>query len=45
MIYDNIINDSKKNINEYINSGNKINEKTILYITKNIYDINNKKII
>ena len=43
MIYDNIINDSKKNINEYINSGNKINEKTILYITKNIYDIYKKK--
>lgn len=43
MIYDNIINDCKKLINDYVNSGNKITEKTILSITKNVYDLYKKK--
>jgi len=43
MIYDNIINDCKKLINEHIDSGNKITEKTILYITKKVYDLYKKK--
>jgi putative phage-type endonuclease len=43
MIYDNIINDCKKYINEYIKDGNKINEQVILNITKKIYDLYKKK--
>jgi len=43
MIYDNIINDCKQIINEYIKDGNKINEKVILNITKKIYDLYKKK--
>ena len=43
MIYDNIINDCKKITNEYIESGNNINEKTILIITKKVYDLYKKK--
>ncbi len=43
MIYDNIINECKKLINEHIDSGNKINEKVILSITKKVYDLYKKK--
>ena len=45
MIYDNIINDCKKYINEYIKDGNNINEQVILNITKKIYDLYKKKIV
>jgi len=43
MIYDNIINECKKLINEHVDSGNKINEKVILSITKKVYDLYKKK--
>lgn len=38
MIYDNIINECKKHIIEHINSGNKINDKIIFTMSKNIYE-------
>jgi putative phage-type endonuclease len=43
MIYENIINDCKKFINDHIKEGNKINEKVILNITKKTYDLHKKK--
>ena len=43
MIYDNIINNCKKLINEHIENNNKITEKSLLNISKKVYDLHKKK--
>lgn len=43
MIYNNIINNCKKLVEDYVNNGKTINEKAILNITKSVYDKYKKK--